>query len=492
METPGDTSAETPTDTTVETPTDTVADIPTDTTVRTPTDTTEETPTDTTVETPTDTVTETPTDTTVETPTDTATEPQEIPDDDRLTQPPEVDGLPPPDADEPDDTVDTASTEEYWYADEREDLLAAATDRLRDPPPPSDPTGTPQWAADAWSPDYGHLARHASDEAFRFAAADLALLCELNSFDVEFGQDEVLFGLRGCMVAGGTGGSLRAEVLLQEAVPDHHDFRCVIGVWKRSTGQLAVFTGSTVPNPTGMKRQFAFGDAERRCNLLPTGRYKYIVGNHKAVPNAFRLEQEVMVLRSHDDLMFETTDFWDRCTPGDNIHPAWASSEARFSSFGCQTVSGAHSAAKGHTGEWATFRACAGLSTSGEERRGKDYVYILLTGPRGALRPLPERQQQRQQPGGKRRHQAASFRIGFGMATPSRGSRCLSFRRPSGSAGRTAPSARPQPKRYWQGRKSCAAMQTASSHLCSPRISACSWGRRRTAMPTPTRAPAAR
>ncbi len=390
--TPPDTTADTSTtpstDTTTSTPPDTTSTPPTDTTTTPPTDVTDTTSTDTTSAdtTPTDTTpaddTSTTTgDTAATTPTDTTTDAVVVDDDDdRLTQPPAVDGLPPPDADEPDDTVSAASTEEYWYADEREDLLAAATDRLTDPPPPSDPTEHPQWAVDAWSPDYSHLARPPSDEPFRFAGADLALLCELNSFDVDFGQDEVLFGLRGCTIAGGTGGTLRPEVLLQEAVPNHRDLRCVIGVWKRSTGQVAVFNGSTVPNPTGMKRQFAFGNTERRCNMLPTGRYKYIVGNHKAVPNAFRLEQEVMVIRSHDDLMYEISDFWDRCTPGDNIHPAWSSSEAKFSSFGCQTVSGAHSARNGHTGEWATFRACAGLSTSGEERRGHDYVYILLTG----------------------------------------------------------------------------------------------------------------
>lgn len=299
--------------------------------------------------------------------------------DDRPAPPPPIEGLPPPDADTPDAGDSTVSAEEYWYADEREDLVAVKTDTLTEPPPPADPTDAPQWPADAWSPDYGHLGRPASAETFRFAAADLALLCRLNAFDVAFGQDEVLFGLRGCMIAGGTGGKPVEEVMLREAEPNHRDFRCVIGVWKRSTNRIAVFTGSTVPNPTGMKRQFAFGDAERRCNLLPTGRYKYIVGNHKAVPGAFRLEQEVVVLRTHDDLMFETTDFWDRCTPGDNIHPAWASSEARFSSFGCQTVSGAHQAATGHTGEWAAFRAAAGLG-GGSDRDGRTYVYILLTG----------------------------------------------------------------------------------------------------------------
>lgn len=301
-------------------------------------------------------------------------------DDDRLTVAPQVEGLPPPETDAPDEDAPASATEANWYADEREVLFSSTTATLDEPPPPSDPTDEAHWAADGWSADYGHLGRPASSDPFRFAAKDLDLLCTLNTFDVTSGQDEVLFGLRGCLVTGATGGSFREEVLLREATPDHEEFRCVIGVWKRSTNQLAVFTGSTVPNPGGMRKQMTFGESENCCNLLQTGRYRYAVGNHKVVPNAFRQLEEVVVLRSHDDLMYETTDFWDRCFPGDNIHPSWTSATAKFSSFGCQTVSGAYTADDGHSGEWATFRSLAGVKGDGADQVGRRYIYVLLTG----------------------------------------------------------------------------------------------------------------
>lgn len=67
--------------------------------------------------------------------------------------------------------------------------------------------------------------------------------------NVTSGQDQVLFGLRGCkIVSGASEGAFVNSVQLSEDLPDHFLFLCVLGVWKRSARQIAVLTGSTVPN----------------------------------------------------------------------------------------------------------------------------------------------------------------------------------------------------------------------------------------------------
>jgi N-acetylmuramoyl-L-alanine amidase len=125
-----------------------------------------------------------------------------------------------------------------------------------------------RWADDAHSPDYRHLGAPRVERAFAFTADHLARLCELNSFDVGDGKDEVLFGLRGCRLAGPEA-DFAPSVLLCEDVPDHYGFHCVLGVWRRRAGQLRAFTGSTVPNWRHMERQRAAGGGHI-ANLLPT------------------------------------------------------------------------------------------------------------------------------------------------------------------------------------------------------------------------------
>ncbi len=239
-----------------------------------------------------------------------------------------------------------------------------------------------RWAADPVSPDYRHLNAAGLSQAFRFTAEHLARLCDLNRFDVTSGQDEVLFGLRGCLVIG-QGGEFRRSVELSEDVPDHYEFHCVLGVWKRSTRELAVFQGSTVPNWRFMEEQRSQGG--QLANLLPTGRYIYTVGQHRAVTGAFIQQPNVIVLRSNDDLIFETSDDWERHSPADNIHPAFSDRAARFSSAGCQTIPGSWRPESGHTGEWARFRRRAGLSDDNVSGWGARYIYILLTGREARL-----------------------------------------------------------------------------------------------------------
>jgi hypothetical protein len=123
----------------------------------------------------------------------------------------------------------------------------------------------------------------------------------------------------------------------------------------------------------------------RTANMLPTGRYIYNVGRHRAVDGAFILRREVIVLRSNDDLIYETTDLWDRWRPADNIHPGFQPSFAEFSSAGCQTVSGTFANGR-HSGSWATFRERAGLDpNNNNDRVGDSFVYAMLTGREARL-----------------------------------------------------------------------------------------------------------
>ncbi|HSP70036.1 MAG TPA: N-acetylmuramoyl-L-alanine amidase [Bryobacteraceae bacterium] len=242
-----------------------------------------------------------------------------------------------------------------------------------------------RWADDNKSIDYRHLGAGGVSGAFAFTPALLNRLCELNRFDVTKGQDEVLFGLRGCEVVGPVPAGFVATVQLSETMPDHKNARCILGVWKRSTAQFRVFTASTVPNWALMERFRQGGD---RANLLPTGCYLYKVGSHRPgtraeVPGAFLEAAEVVILRTLDDLEYTISDTWDSGDVGDNIHPARLDQGARspfFSSAGCQTVPG-NVRNGSHTGTWAQLRAAAGLSASSPaSENGRRFVYALFTG----------------------------------------------------------------------------------------------------------------
>jgi len=243
-----------------------------------------------------------------------------------------------------------------------------------------------QWASDEDSPDYRHLGTTSYSQSFVFEASHLEQLAQLNHFDVSEGQDEVLFGLRGCQIVGDYDGSFSAAVELSEDTPDHINYHGVLGVWRRSTNEIAIYPGSTVPHWAYMCQQAELGG--HRANMLPTGRYLYKVGRHRDIMGAFRLEAEVIVLRSNDDLIYETTDDWEAWTPFDNIHPGGCPDEP-FSSAGCHTVPGTFGQEcatfsdveeEKHSGPWAAFRQSAGLDPDdNRDEWGSPYVYMLLT-----------------------------------------------------------------------------------------------------------------
>jgi peptidoglycan hydrolase-like protein with peptidoglycan-binding domain len=244
------------------------------------------------------------------------------------------------------------------------------------------------------TPDFAHLVGPDGDpmpfdaRPFKVDHDTLALYLRLN--DIEpYGDNPVLFGLRGCdlhPLAGQSHQPAGASGLVSEAKYDHAARRCVLGVWDRAGRTVALFQGSTVPNLGEMSKQTGkcsdAGVPNRIANMLPTGHYRYVCGHHSTVWNAFRLYQEVVVLRSCDDARYALGDLWDRCSPWDNIHPTGIASETgtvTFSSAGCQTVSGAFVANR-HTGDWAAFRLAAGLSkTNRASDVGRPFSYVLLT-----------------------------------------------------------------------------------------------------------------
>jgi hypothetical protein len=191
--------------------------------------------------------------------------------------------------------------------------------------------------------------------------------------------------LRGAgIVQGGSSsdGNFRDEVVLKNQRPNHHDTRCVMGVWDRQLGKVAAYPASTVPHAEAVLSWF---QTQQSGNLLATGLYRYICGEHNGRPGCFLLRKTVserrvvIVRRSEDDLTYEGGDRFHKVAPGDNIHPSFSSETTWFSSFGCQVVVGSATASGVHSGPWSKFRRSAGL-TDGNGEPGRPYLYVLLTG----------------------------------------------------------------------------------------------------------------
>lgn len=242
-----------------------------------------------------------------------------------------------------------------------------------------------KWASDEVQPDYAHLGPNLpTGLAFTLVADDLALLAQLNDFDVTSGSDApILFGLRGAgIVKDHTAGQ---SIVLIDQRPDHILPRCVIGVWDRGAGKVSVFPGSTVPNQAAVAM---YKNTQKAGNLLATGFYEYRCGPHttknQSTPGAFLLRKAdmshrtVVVRRSLDDLIYQRGDMAHRCEPGDNIHPTFFSQPVGFSSLGCQTVVGTFKNGA-HSGPWGAFRTAAGFTTA-NGAPGKAFSYMLLTG----------------------------------------------------------------------------------------------------------------
>lgn len=207
-----------------------------------------------------------------------------------------------------------------------------------------------RWAKnDRMSPCYSHLLL-ASDDNLSvekncdIGKAELELLFAANRYQPKGSGDTIAFGIRGARLRGADKIEQADRILLEDARPDHKAFNCVIGYYFKSTGKLSAFTASTVP-------WHGYMSEGKSNNLLPTGCYTYKTGEHRTKIEANRVKPALRlsdadgadsgyatVVRTKRDLVFDTSDDWEYCTPGDNIHCAYSSDQ--FSSQGCQTVKG--------------------------------------------------------------------------------------------------------------------------------------------------------
>ncbi len=245
-----------------------------------------------------------------------------------------------------------------------------------------------KWAPDSQNPEYRHLDGALAGKEFTFTAKDLELIIRANSFSPSRETGVILFGLRGAELLGGTQQINKDALRLRDRRPDHRAFRCVIGAYHIGRQQLSAFAASTVPNANAVYLNWwrHANRGEPYGNLLLSGCYRYRVGTHLGtkieVPGALRLQEdsEVAVLRSNEDVTYDTLDYFDATVPHDNLHPAFGND--RFSSAGCQTVRGNFDSTHGHTGDWAEFRKNIGLSDSDN---GKRFDYVLVTGLDAAI-----------------------------------------------------------------------------------------------------------
>ncbi len=246
--------------------------------------------------------------------------------------------------------------------------------------------GRVAWARnDRFSPCYSHLLLDSSDrvvvdKSFEIGKAEIELLIALNRYQPRGKNDIIAFGLRGARLRGKESFEEVERLPLEDARPDHLNYRCVVGYYFRATGKFSAFTGSTVP----WQGYMAAGTI--KYNLLSPGCYIYKKGTHmpatrsRWVTPALRLSDaegahsgEATVLRNKGDLAFELTDTWDYCSPADNIHCAY--SNTKFSSLGCQTIKGGM-----NDGLWADFAAT--LRTLPE---GARVDYVMFTGAEASL-----------------------------------------------------------------------------------------------------------
>jgi hypothetical protein len=243
------------------------------------------------------------------------------------------------------------------------------------------------------NPDYAHLPTNAQGASFRLDASVIEAAIALGKYRPHFtAQGHLIVGIRGALIMTGEEEALqRDSIMLMEQKPDHRTFRCVMAVYHRTEGKVSAFRASTVPNRGGVAAcaNLLNGHGGRLANLLPTGCYELCVGTHfgkkTTIPTVLRLGRgprpdtalKVTTLRTKNDGVFGTKDLWDPCRPADNIHPAFSSSTADFSSLGCLTVPGRFSNGR-HKGTWAVFREAAGFDD--DRHMGVHYDLLLTTG----------------------------------------------------------------------------------------------------------------
>ena len=237
-------------------------------------------------------------------------------------------------------------------------------------------------------PDYRHLDRRRAGITAEILPDDFEMLIAANSFAPLPGK--VVFALRGAGLVGGPKRENVSSFAIVDQRPDHLTFRCCIGIFDPGLRKLWAYQASTVPNAAYVLKCYrdfqAHVSIDRLTgNILPTGCYTMTVGKHHAgtpreIPGVLRLStttsgaSPVVVLRSVDDTVYDRFDRFPIATPADNVHPALLAQS--FSSAGCLTIPGTHSAGR-HTGAWKDFRDALGVTDTSD---GKQFSMLLLTG----------------------------------------------------------------------------------------------------------------
>lgn len=267
------------------------------------------------------------------------------------------------------------------------------------------------------APDYLHLGELTGGNdpqygmAFDLSADVLSSLAEASHFRLNSSTDHIVaFGLRGCAISSEEmSAPFAGKHRLVVKEPNYWSPSCVIGAWSIPDRQVAVFSGSTVPNVLRLYRA-SKGHRGERANMLPAGMYEYVVGPHgkdpegikpPRQPGAFRQTRSRLVwrLQTAQNLSMEVGNIglygsssdWD----WDNVHAAVRETGGgpMYSSAGCQVVSGDYLEGQPR-GAWSIFRSVLGLtnpishvdrqqgSTSDDGRR---FPYLLWTGLEAAL-----------------------------------------------------------------------------------------------------------
>lgn len=276
-----------------------------------------------------------------------------------------------------------------------------------------EPLEMARWPTDADTIDYSHLLT--GDGAQPFLLNDLALrrIVDSHAYTESLENDNslVLFGIRGAMRFDGTTHSLDFEnqIEIRETMPDHFDYRCLLGVWNTANGKIWATQASTTPHVAYLYAQREASTFANEANMMPTGLYRYYIGTHRnatssAQPGAFRpLNKAFSVLRCVNEgpIRLGRDQYWDTRTTnhGDNIHAGTYTSREdrpRYWSAGCQVVPGHYDVDNTlPQGNWARFRIAAGLKRkpvvvreeiapnrynirSSED--GRRFSYILTTG----------------------------------------------------------------------------------------------------------------
>ena len=250
-----------------------------------------------------------------------------------------------------------------------------------------------RWANDADQPDFAHLVGAENnglelDSVVKLTPEILDLLVEANSFRPELADGKYVFALRGGKLKQHRYIENVASVDIEITRPDHRNFRCTLGYYDVANRKLSAYLGSTVPNTQYMTNYYKKKNRIRpyrniNANILPTGCYVYRKNAHgggkinpamrMTEPASVNSDAVATVLRTSNDLTFKHNDFWDRTTPYDNIHCAYFTS--KFSSAGCQTISGAN-----RKGAWGRFQ-----KELDRHKWDTRFGYVLLTGREVAI-----------------------------------------------------------------------------------------------------------